>query len=482
METSYILALKTLFKQWNSAPLLQLEPLVQSGSDRLYFRFRTKDQSFIGSYNPNDKENELFVHFSKHFKQKSLAVPEIYTTDLDKQIYIQEDLGDITLLKHLEKHRKGGEIADSTINYYKKALEELVRMQVEGREDLDFTLCSPSAEFDKQSMLWDFNYFKYSYLKTTKIPFEEYRLEQDFHRFANYLCQADTNYFMFRDFQARNIMIQEEDVYFIDYQGGKKGPLQYDVASLLYQAKANLSQELRGELLNYYLEKLAELIEFDLEEFKTYFYGFVFMRSIQVLGAYGFKGLYEGKPHFIQSIPFALKNIQYLLQHFPHLAAQVPHLAEVLTAVIQQELISRSEEEDKGLTVRVNSFSYRRNIPQDPSTNGGGFVFDCRFIHNPGRYTPYKQINGRHPEVIQFFKEQSDIDLFLTEVESILNRAIPTYLERKYTHLMLSFGCTGGQHRSVYSAEHIAGYIRQHYPKVNVILRHIEREIQGDTA
>ena len=351
-------------------------------------------------------------------------------------------------------------------------------MQIEGGTGMDYDICYPSKAFDKQSILWDFNYFKYYFLKLANQPFDEMALEQDVHKLAEYLLEADNSYFMFRDFQTRNIMIKNGEPYFIDYQGGRQGALQYDLASLLFQAKANIPPDIRKELLEHYLQSVSQFIEVDRQQFIDHYYGFVLIRCIQVLGAYGFRGLYERKEHFLKSIPFALRNIKWLLEH-TELPIAIPNLKQALQSIIdskQFEPFDKIKASSSLLKVSVKSFSYKiTGVPSDPSGNGGGFVFDCRFIHNPGRYEPYKKLTGRDEPVINFLKHHSEMGAYLNNVYRIVGAAVEDYLERSFTHLMVSFGCTGGQHRSVYAADMLAKYLKEKYG-VEVLLEHIEQE------
>lgn len=469
------LQLSDLFEQWaGTAPELVL-PLAPSGSDRRYYRLQKGEQSAIGAFSPDPKETNAFLHFSRHFHAKGLPVPEIYAENLDQKIYLQEDLGFTTLYSYLLT--KGEYFPDYLIQIYKKVVAQLARLQIEGSKGLDYSVCYPRQSFDRQSILWDFNYFKYYFLKLAHVPFDEQELEEDIHRFADYLLSADSNYFMFRDFQTRNIMVKNGEPFFIDYQGGRKGALQYDLASLLFQAKANIPTDIRQELLEYYMDAAGEMIDFDREQFVAYYYAYVLIRSIQVLGAYGFRGLYERKEHFLKSIPFALRNIKWLLDH-TDIPVKIPALKAALQGIIESktfEPFDKIKSASSLLTVTINSFSYKTQIPPDPSGNGGGFVFDCRAIHNPGRYEPYKKLTGRDEPVINFLKQHSNIDDFLNNVFRIVDKSIENYIERSFTSLMVNFGCTGGQHRSVYSADALAKHIKDKYG-IKVQLSHIEQE------
>lgn len=470
--------LLALFDEWSGGDkVLTVQTLPLSGSDRRYFRIKGDNQQVVAVYNADYQENKAFVAFSEHFAAKQINVPKIYAQDLAKHIYLLEDLGDLTLLQYLDKQRTGQDnIPKDVIVLYQKALQQLAKMQIEGGQDLDYTYCYPNADFNERAMFWDLNYFKYCFLKTCKIPFDEDKLEDDFEVLVEYLSQASMDYFMFRDFQARNIMLHQEGLYFIDYQGGKKGPLQYDVISLLYQAKANLPNELRTQLLEYYLDCVEGYITIDRAEFKEMYYAYVLMRCLQVLGAYGFKGFYEQKEHFLTSIPFALTNLKWWLTTI-NLPIDIPTLKKTLTELVDNYPMPKKAKESK-LTVHVHSFSYKRGIPENTSGHGGGFVFDCRAIHNPGRYAPYKKLTGRDAEVIAFLKEQSTIDDFLKNAYALVDGSVQTYIDRGFEHLSVSFGCTGGQHRSVFSADSMAKHLEAKFG-VKVVLEHVEQELKN---
>lgn len=472
--------LNQLFRQWAGEPAELLLPLAPSGSKRVYYRLQAGRKIAIGAYNRDRKENEAFVAFSKHFHALGLPVPEIYAQDLDNHIYLQEDLGSTTLYSYLLQ--SGDYWPDYLTNIYKKVVEQLARLQIMGGKDLDYSYCYPRQDFDRQSIQWDFNYFKYYFLKLAGIDFDEGKLEQDAETLADYLLAADGNHFMFRDFQTRNIMIKNGEPLFIDYQGGRRGALQYDLASLLFQAKANIPEVVREELLDHYLDTAQEMLTTNVQReraaFKSHYYGFVFIRCLQVLGAYGFRGLYERKEHFLQSIPFALRNLRWLLDN-DKIVPELPELTRALRQLIdskQFEPFDKIKASSSLLTVKIASFSYKKGgIPVDNSGNGGGFVFDCRFLHNPGRYEPYKKQTGRDEAVINFLQHHSKMPDFLQDVFRIVDEAVEDYIERSFTHLTVSFGCTGGQHRSVYAADQLAKHLKEKYG-IKVTLEHIEQE------
>jgi aminoglycoside/choline kinase family phosphotransferase len=463
-----------LFENQFKEEVDSFEMLPASGSYREYCRLTNSNRSVIGAFNEDVKENTAFLTFTNHFKSKDLPVPEIFAVSSDLKKYLQTDLGNLTLFDFLSKTREQEGFSENIIAEYRKVLEVLPRIQIFGGMDLDFSVCYPREAFDKRSMMWDLNYFKYYFLKLAKIPFDEQELENDFQAFSDYLLSAKSDYFLYRDFQSRNIMLKEGNVAFIDYQGGRKGALQYDLASLLYDGKADIPQEVRMLLYNYYVEELKKYIPVDVKEFTSYFNGFVLIRIMQAMGAYGFRGFYEKKEHFLKSIPYAIKNLSYLLSviDFP---VKLPELTKVLEQLTKSEVLKEIGQVKNELTVRVSSFSYKKGLPADPSGNGGGFIFDCRAINNPGRYLEYKTLTGKDVAVQEFLEQKSEMKLFLNSVISIVDQSVKNYLERGFTHLSVSFGCTGGQHRSVYAAEKLSEFLKNNYP-VNVVLIHREQQ------
>jgi len=475
MSSNHKELLAQLFEKWSGETADLILPLAPSGSNRIYYRLQGKTKAAIGTYGVDAKENHAFVSFTKDWNKKGLPIPELYATDLDNNIYIQEDLGATTLYSFLLQ--KGTDFPPNLVKMYGKVVEQLALVQIEGSKGLDYNACYPRAAFDKQSMLWDFNTFKYYFLKLGGFGFDEQALEKDFHALADYLLQADCDHFMLRDFQSRNIMMRNGSPYFIDYQGGRKGALQYDLASLLYQAKAAIPPETRLELLNVYLNAAEKLTTINREEFIEFYYGYALIRAIQTFGTYGYRGLYERKEHFLNSIPFAVNNIRWFVKNV-QLKVEVPELWKALEAIAasdQFDPFDTSKGNSSLLTITINSFSYKSGVPKDDSGNGGGFIFDCRGIHNPGRYEPYKKLTGRDKPVINFLKQYSNIDSFVNNIFYIVDPVVENYIERSFTNLMINFGCTGGQHRSVYSADAMAKHLKQKFG-VKVRLEHIEQE------
>jgi aminoglycoside/choline kinase family phosphotransferase len=451
--------------------------------------------SVIGAHNEDVRENTAFSSFTEHFRKMGLPVPEMLADDPDNRIYLISDLGDMTLYALLTLHRSASSediFPEEILEIYKKALTWLPVFQVKASKDLDYSVCYPRAAFDRQSMMWDLNYFKYYFLKLAKIPFDEQALEDDFSSLCDLLLEADSDFFLFRDFQSRNIMVVNDEPWFIDYQGGRKGALQYDVASLLTDGKADLPHQVRETLLQYYLEKLSQIYPVNKEEFLKTYSGFSLIRILQALGAYGFRGYYENKPHFLLSIPYALHNLRYLRSNnkidfgLNTLMAVVDSMIDTQALYNQQsievknqlDLVSVALKDHSVpdhpqhiLTVKVQSFSYKMTIPQDESGNGGGFVFDCRALPNPGRYDEFKHLNGKDQPVIDFLSKETSVDEFLRNTFSLVDQSVRTYNNRGFEHLMVSYGCTGGQHRSVYCAEKLAAYLKAK-SKINVKLVH----------
>ena len=475
MENTRTECLRTLFKSWSQEPVTNVAQLPPSGSDRRYYRISGPKTTVIGAHNPDKKENIAFVEFSRHFHQNELPVPQIYAEALDDNVYLLQDLGDTTLFGYLSRLRNGAEFPVEALALYKRVLTELPRFQIMAGRDLNYRVCYPRARFDKQSMLWDLNYFKYYFLKLAKIPFDEQLLEDDFQQFTDYLLQTHCEYFLYRDFQSRNIMIHRGEPHFIDYQGGRKGALQYDVASLLYDAKADIPQPIRAELLQHYIEALHQMTPVDERQFSDYYYGYVLIRLMQAMGAYGFRGFYEKKTHFLQSVPYALENLAWLLDNVT-LPVPIPALLKVLRLLADSDDLKRLGNHPS-LHIRINSFSYKRGIPVDESGHGGGYVFDCRALPNPGRYPEYRDVTGQDAVVIKFFEKEPEVSRFLDTAYQLVRQSVKNYQLRTFTNLMVSFGCTGGQHRSVYCAEQLAEHLRDTCD-VRITLRHIEQEMK----
>ena len=468
--------LQNLFEQRFHTPVARVQPLQGQlgGSGRRIVRLSRGNVSAIGILYDVREENEAFLEFSRHFRRHGLPVPEIYAEDLDHGAYLEEDLGDVSLFEFLSKNRKGEEIAPQAVEAYRRVIATLPRFQVEAGRDLNYKICYPRGSFDRQSIAWDLNYFKYYFLRLAGIPFSEQKLEDDFDNLTEFLLSAERDYFLYRDFQSRNIMLRDGQPFFLDYQGGRKGALQYDVASLLYDAKADLSPALRQQLLDHYLDTLAGFVDLKRDTFLHHYYAYVYIRIMQALGAYGFRGFYERKAHFLQSVPYALKNLRWLL-HNVTLPIALPTLLDAFHSMLGSEKLQGLASEADNLVVRISSFSFHRGLPQDETGNGGGFIFDGRSLPNPGREERFKMLTGRDAPVIDYLNQQESVHQFLASVMSLVDSSVSSYQRRGFKHLMVSFGCTGGQHRSVYLAEQLAKHLRGRNG-VEVVLHHRELE------
>lgn len=468
--------IKDLFEKWSGEKMDEIILLPPSGSDREYYRVRGYSHTAIAAYNSDKKENLAFVTLTKHFFSKELPVPELYAEDLENNVYLMQDLGDTTLFSYISKARTSEEFPESLIAAYKKSLSMLARFQILGNEGLDYSICYPRKAFDQQSMLWDLSYFKYYFLKLARIPFDEQDLETDFNEFVGFLLKARTDFFLYRDFQTRNIMLVNGNPYFIDYQGGRQGALQYDLASILYQAKAAIPQNIREQLIIHYLDAVEELIPVNKDEFMSHFYGYVLIRMLQAMGAYGFRGFYERKEHFLSSIPFILNNINWILNNV-QLPVEIPALRRVLMQLVEStelKKIGMKDTRGNNLRVTINSFSFKNKLPNDESGNGGGFIFDCRAIHNPGKYEEYKSLTGKDEKVKAFFAKERDVFMFLNNAYELIDQSVERYIERGFTNLSVSFGCTGGQHRSVFCADMMAKHLKEKF-NIRITVNHIEQ-------
>ncbi|MBR7042932.1 MAG: phosphotransferase [Prevotella sp.] len=489
--------LKTLYRTWCGEEPNHVERLAGAGSNREYYRLSapvgsTMPATVIGCVGTSCEENHAFITLARHFAEKSLPVPEILAVSDDELRYLQTDLGSVSLFDALQKGRAEG-YSDDDVHLLEETIRLLPRLQIVGAEGLDWSVCYPQPSFDEQNVMFDLNYFKYCFLKPSGLDFHELKLEADFRRMAADLTASEATGFMYRDFQARNVMLYPppnakespslhlhssltslSTPYFIDFQGGRCGPLEYDLASFLWQASAHYPDTLRQHLIDVYFDELQKYAKTPVrEEFDHRLRLFVLFRTLQVLGAYGYRGYFERKKHFIDSIPPAIDNLRC------HLSTDYPYLHDVLQQLVALPKFQKPVTDDSNdgkLVVRVFSFSYKKGIPEDESGNGGGYVFDCRSTHNPGRYEPYKKLTGLDEPVIRFLEDDGEITTFLDSVYKLADAHVERYLERGFTSLMFSFGCTGGQHRSVYSAQHLAEHLHQKYG-IEVRLCHREQGI-----
>ncbi len=464
--------LKKLYYSFTGSQAEEITELPSSGSNRRYFRLNGKT-NLIGVSGTSTEENNAFIYMAGHFRKKGVNVPEVYCFSDDKSFYLQEDLGDNILFNAIEKGRKSSVFDEEERRLLYRTISLLPSIQFAGAEGFDFSYCYPQAEFNERSVLWDLNYFKYCFLKATGMEFQENRLEDDFLKMGGVLLKDPSDTFLYRDFQSRNVMIRDGEPWFIDFQGGRKGPVYYDVASFLWQAKAKFPESLRNELVAEYIEALNRYMPVDKTYFLHQLRHFVLFRTLQVLGAYGFRGYFEKKPHFIQSVPFAINNLRQLLQEdYP----EYPYLCSILRELTNLKQFS-DDIKKRMLEVKIVSFAYKKGIPNDPTGNGGGFIFDCRAINNPGKYERYNHFTGLDEPVILFLEEDGEITKYLEHVYTLVDASVKRYLDRGFTNLMVCFGCTGGRHRSVYSAQHLAEHLHSKF-KVKIHLTHREQNIE----
>jgi aminoglycoside/choline kinase family phosphotransferase len=471
--------LKRLFERHYQFQPEQVLPLQGQlgGSGRTIVRLAGRGISAIGILYSVREENVAFLEFSRHFRRHGLPVPEIYAEDLNEGAYLEEDLGSTSLYEYLVQNRSGGIVAAPVLEAYRSVVAVLPRFQIEAGRDLNYRVCYPRSSFDRQSIAWDLNYFKYYFLRLAGIAFNEQALERDFSRLTRFLLSANHDYFLYRDFQSRNIMLREGQPFFLDYQGGRRGALQYDIASLLYDGKADLPPEMRQSLLDHYLECLGAFIRVEREAFMEHYYAYVYVRIMQALGAYGFRGFYERKAHFLQSVPYALKNLRWLA-HNVRLPIEVPALLEAFHSMLASEKLQSLASSAEPLKVRIFSFSFHCQMPVDESGNGGGYVFDARCLPNPGREEQFRELTGKDEPVIGYLNQQESVHQYLAHVLSLVDGSVNGYHRRGFKNLMVSFGCTGGQHRSVFLAEQLAKHLRDGND-VEVAVRHIELEKMG---
>lgn len=463
-------AIKDLLVKNNYPSEFIISALPSSGSDRQYFRIEFSNgttASILAAFNPDVDENIAWNSFSQHFRSLGFNVPEVINRDESYQYFLLQDLGNTSLFYHVSQG-----VDDKVIQLYKHALRDLIRFQVEGIKGLDLDVAYPVKSFDRRSIMWDLNYFKYYFIKPNGIIFNEDLLETDFEVMADHLLDAGNDYFMYRDFQSRNIMISNEDLWYIDFQGGRQGPLQYDVVSLLFQARANLSDHFREELKSYYLNELEKLIPGVSVPFNKYYIAFIYFRLMQVLGAYGFRGQLQRKTHFLKSITLAIKSLSNQLS-IAELDLQLPELSSVFKQITDLSISAPTKEAAQKLTVQVNSFSFiQSGIPDDPTSNGGGFVFDCRALPNPGRIKELRDHNGLEQPIINYLKNKSEIQEFLHKIYQIIDQSVTNYQNRGFKNLQVNFGCTGGKHRSVYCAEKLAAHLKENTKGINIDINH----------
>ena len=475
--------LSELFRRHFGAAPSAVDALRAHGSERRIYRLTRDTVPVIGVVNADVAENRAFVAFSRHFRNAGVPVPEIVACDQAGRAYLEEDLGDTTLFELLVRDRGDRpDVPAHVAAVYERTVQWLPEIQVRAGRGIDDSLCYPRARFDRQSMRWDLNYFKYYFLKLAHVPFHEQELENDFETLTCFLLQAPSDFFLYRDFQSRNVMVRDGGPWFIDYQGGRRGALQYDLASMLVDAKANLPCAFRERLLEVYLEALVRQMPVDRGEFIAFFDAFTLIRILQAMGAYGYRGFYERKTHFLQSVPYAIRNLEALLAA-NRIPVKLPALFGALESIVRSTHLRDVAPVALPLAVRIESFSYKRGLPVDQSGHGGGFVFDCRLLPNPGREERFAPLAGDDAEVVAWLEGQEEVQLFLSRVAEMIGQAVASYRRRRFTQLSVACGCTGGQHRSVYCATQLARLLRER-DGVRVDLHHrdvVRRGVSGTT-
>lgn len=455
-----------LYKERFDSVPLSVVRLTGDGSNRVYYRLCGGEGSVIGAVGVSLEENRAFLALSKAFEAAGVAAPRVLAVSSDERCYLQDDLGDVSLYSALGEAREKGVFAACDVELLCGVMAQLPKIQFEVPAHFDFSQCYPVSEFNERTIMWDLNYFKYCFLKGVGVEFNENVLEEEFVKLVELLLSDNDNVFLYRDFQSRNVMLADGKPFFIDFQGGRRGPVYYDVASFVGQARAKYTQEAVDAMLDTYLQALSAYKPIDRGYFMNMLQLFRIFRLLQNLGAYGYRGLFERKKAFVESIPAALAQLKELLEGG---ANEFPYILSLVREIATLPMFVRDEADE--LTVDVMSFSYKRGIPDDTSGNGGGFVFDCRAIHNPGRYEPYKKLTGMDAPVIEFLEKESDIAEFLNNAYALVDNMVETYLARGFKHIQVCCGCTGGQHRSVYSAEHIAKHVASKFG-IRVVVTH----------
>lgn len=473
------MVLETLFTDKFGTPPESIEKIAGAGSSRQYYRLYGNDTSVIGTIGSDIAENKSFIYLSNHLISKGIPVPQILKVTSDASAYLQSDAGTVSLFDYISSARKSGVYSEQEFNMLRYVISALPDFQFKGAQDFNFSKCYPVESLDSCNIMWDLNYFKYCFLKTSEIPFNETLLEEDFKHICKNLLSDEVIYnsvptLIYRDFQSRNVMIAPDGAFtFIDFQGARRGPIFYDLASFLWQARANFSEEIRNNLIGVYLDSVNKYIHVDAEWFRNRLTAFVFFRQLQTLGAYGFRGLIEKKPHFLQSIAPALDNICNFLSQNPLFISKYPYLAELLIKLKEKFPLTKSHRKSS-LVITVGSFSFKKGLPEDPSGNGGGYIFDCRGMENPGRYEQYRPLTGRDTQVIEFLEERGEVQKFLNNISALITPHVENYISRDFSNLSIWFGCTGGRHRSVYCAEHFSDYLTNRFPEITVKLIHRE--------
>ncbi|MDT8402253.1 MAG: RNase adapter RapZ [Bacteroidales bacterium] len=446
------------YREFTGEECIDIASMPRSGSERKYFRITGSGRTMIGAYNPNREENDAFIGFTRHFRSLKLPVPDVFCYYPESDCYFIQDLGDTNLFTWLERKKQTVGFDEELLNFYRRSLELLVLFQTRAIKDLNLDLCYPHRSFDRQSMIWDLNYFKYMFLKLVAAPFNEKRLEKDFNTLVDFLLEAGQDYFLYRDFQSANIMVVDSSPWFIDYQGGRKGSAQYDPASLLYDPKAHVPQEAREILIEHYIKLFCKETSGRESDFRKYYHGFVLIRIMQAMGAFGYRGLYEQKPGFVQSIIPGIRILSNIIES-EQFRLKLPELYRVFKELPGLGMFADLEEHER-LIVRITSFSYMNGMPQD-KVHGGGFIYDCRGLPNPGKTDKLRNMTGLDEPVKKYMTSQKEVKEFMDDVSRMVMRSVKSYIEKDYNSLAVSFGCTGGKHRSVYCAEKLAQSLRK---------------------
>lgn len=474
--------IKELFYEYFETDECEIKMVPPSGSNRVYYILNNQEHTAVGVYGPDLKENRTTFYFTELFQKHVLPIPAVLKESSKKGFYLIEYLEGPSLLDMVLSEGHTDKIKD----VYKKTIEYLVRFQIDILEDVDFSMCHAAEEFDEDQIMADLMYFKYYFLDLHGVDYNRVELFKELKDIAGRLSKVQPKTFMYRDFQGRNVLVNEnEEPTFIDFQGGMKGLPQYDIASLLWQARAELPVDWKRELFNYYFEvisKSGKWLSLNEIEFRKTYFDCVLLRILQTLGAYGFRGKIEGKEHFLQSIYPALNQLKSFLDDgtthniTPCLRGVLEQLCSSKIMSLYQPVGDTSLVNTDKLKIKIFSFSYKKGTAQDLSGNGGGFVFDCRGILNPGRQEAYKTLTGKDTEVVQYLEQQTQMPEFLNHVYAILDLHVSDFLSRGFEHLTISFGCTGGQHRSVYAAEHTAKYLSDKFGLEHIDLVHLEQE------
>lgn len=453
--------LLALYSDYTGTKPVRVEAIPPSGSGRRYFRLFGDSNPVIAAYNPDISENEAFFYLTNHLAEKGFRVPKLFAVSSCRRFYLLQDLGNVSLLDLIERNRK--QQSDSHNNLLLRVVSDLVEFQTKGAVAISTDKLFPIARISAQTIRWDLNYFKYCFLKLSGVIFDEIKLEALFDWLTGAIGKQPYT-LQYRDFQSRNILVSENTPYYIDYQGARMGPPTYDIASFLYQARAQFSNSQRIHLLNEYAALLSEQTGIEYAQIITDFQISAIFRILQTLGAYGYRGLFQRKEHFRKSISPALNNLSELLAGIN--LPQFAYLNDLIGTVKEQFLLvpdTHSIPENEGLTVTIYSFSLKKGYPPEHPEHGGGFVFDCRFLPNPGRIDSYKLLTGLDLPVVQYLDAETAVQEFLQNIFQMIGDVIQTYQKRGFSHLSVSFGCTGGQHRSVYCAEKLARNIAERF-------------------